>query len=110
VAYATTDELAQALRVRVTPDNDALLSDCLEAAAEEIDAYLDRGSNPLPVPVPSAVVRCNVNRAVEWYKAADAASGSVGVDQTGILPSPPGDGFARHALTIRRFKQGWGVA
>ena len=110
MAYASTDELAQALRVRVTPDNDALLSDCLEAAAEEIDAYLDRGSNPLPVPVPSAVVRCNVNRAVEWYKAADAAGGAVGSDQVGVLPAPPGDGFARHLRSIAFLRMAWGVA
>jgi len=78
MVYATVEELAAALRVRVTPDNQALLDYCLAAAAEEIDAYLDRGAEVWPAPVPASVNRANVNRAVEWYKAADAAGGAVG--------------------------------
>lgn len=106
--YATVDELAAALSTRVTPDNTALLEDCLHAAAAEIDAYLDR-IDPMPTPTPAGVVRCNVNRAVEWYKASDAANGAVGIDQVGVLTPPPGDGFARHLLTIRYLRQKWGV-
>jgi len=108
MAYATRDELAEALRVRVTAANTQLLEDCLDAAAEEIDADLDR-VEPLPDPIPAAVRRANVNRAVEWFKAADAAYGIVGYDQVGVLHAPK-DGFARHAVTITRWKQRWGVA
>lgn len=108
MAYATKDELAQALNTRVTPDNTALLDACLGAAAGEIDAYLDR-VDPLPTPAPDGVVRCNVNRAAEWFKATDAATGTVGIDQTGVLTPPPGDGFARHLLSIRYLRQQWGV-
>ena len=41
MAYATVDELAAALRVRVTVDNTATLQACLDAAAVEIDHEID---------------------------------------------------------------------
>lgn len=108
MAYATAEQLAEALRIRVTTANQELLDDCLAAAAEEIDADLDR-TEPLPSPPPAAVRRCNVNRAVEWFKASDAAYGIVGFEQVGLLHAPR-DGFARHAVSITPWKQQWGVA
>jgi hypothetical protein len=109
MAYATVDELAQALGVRVTDANTEALEACLEAAAEEIDHDLDRGDELLPVPPPFTVNRCNINRAVEWWKSPAAYNGGVGFDQTGPMPAPP-DGFDRHAATITRWKIGWGIA
>lgn len=109
MVYATKDELAQALRVRVTPENDALLNACLEASASELDGWLDR-IDPLPEPIPSEINRANVNRAVEWYKATDAANGAVGFEQVGVLTRPAGDGFDRHGKTIRRWREQWGVS
>ena len=108
MAYATVDELAAALRIRVLPDNTAALQACLDAAAEEIDFELDR-TDPLPDPPPFVVNRTNVNRAVEWFKAADAANGIIGFEQIGLIYAPK-DGFARHAVTIVSQKQQWGVA
>lgn len=107
-AYATPDQLAEALRVRVSDANRQLLTDCLEAAAAEIDADLDR-TEPLPDPPPVLVSRVNVNRAVEWFKAADAAYGIVGFEQVGLLHAPR-DGFARHAVNLTPYKQRWGIA
>jgi antitoxin component HigA of HigAB toxin-antitoxin module len=107
VSYATVDELAEALRIRVTPENTATLTDCLDAAAEEIDAFLDLLA-PLAAPPPAAVVRTNVNRAVDWFKAADAAFGVIGFSDTGALKVPT-NGFARHASSIVALKQQWGV-
>ena len=110
MAYATTDQLAEALRIRVTPANQQLLADCLDSAAEEIDQWLDRPEeSPLPEPTPPGIVRCNVNRAVEWYKAADAAYGMVGFDQVGVRQAPT-DGFTRHGYSITRWKLRWAVA
>ncbi len=109
MSYATPEELAEALRIRVTAANTAVLQACLDAAAEEIDHDLDRGDVPLPVPPPAAVVRCNVNRAVEWFKSPDNAFGVVGFEQVGLLHAPK-DGFARHAVTITRHKLGWAIA
>jgi hypothetical protein len=110
MAYATAEQLAAALHTEATDENQQLLDDCLGAAAEEIDAFLDRTAVATPFdPVPSSIVRCNVNRAVEWYKASDAANGAVGIDQVAVLTPPPGDGFARHGLSIRSYKQQWGI-
>jgi hypothetical protein len=106
-AYATIAELAEALRIRVTPDNTALLQACVDAPAAEIDAWLDR-TDPLPAPVPALVVRVNVNRGVEWFKASDAAFGVIGFNDIGALRAPK-DGFARHAVTLMAYKQQWGV-
>jgi glyoxylate carboligase len=108
VAYSDAAALAAALRIRVSTENQPLLDACLDAAASEIDHDLDR-TDPLPDPAPAAIARTNVNRAVEWYKAADAAYGIVGFEQVGLLHAPD-DGFARHASTITPWKQGWGMA
>jgi hypothetical protein len=106
MTYATAAELADALRIAVTPANQALLDACVAAAAEEIDGFLDAA---VPAPVPASINRVNVNRAVEWYKAADATYGVVGQESTGTLPAPTA-GFRRYALAIAQFKGQWGVA
>jgi hypothetical protein len=110
VAYATVDELAAALHVKVTPEREPDLERALEAAASEIDQDLDRDPlDPLPDPAPPAIVATNIDRAVEWYKAADAAYGIVGVEDTGAIRAPR-DGFARHAQNITAYKQRFGLA
>lgn len=106
--YATVAQLADALRIRVTTENTPILQGCLESAAAEIDAYLDR-TTPMSDPRPELIVRTNVNRAVEWYKAPDTANGGVGFDQIGSVTTPT-SGFDRHAATILPLKQQWGVA
>ena len=108
MAYATTEQLALALHIKATPEKEPDLQRALDAAAEEIDQDLDR-VEPLPDPPPAAVVATNIDRAVEWYKAADAAYGIVGVEDTGAIRAPK-DGFARHAQNLTPFKQRWGIA
>jgi hypothetical protein len=108
-AYATVEELAAALRVRANPDNTPALQACLDAAAVEIDHEVDRAEdNPIPAGDPLAN-RVNILRAVEWWKANDAAFGVIGFDQTGPLQAPR-DGFNRHAFTLTPLKQQWGIA
>jgi len=107
MAYATPDQLAVALEIRVTPTNTALLQACLDAAAVEIDHALD-GSEPIAVPTPELVVRTNVNRAVEWFKAPATYNGGVGFEQTGVLPGPS-SGFERHAAALLPLKSSWGI-
>jgi len=104
MAYATPDELATALAIRVTVENEQLLQDCLDAAATEIDHVLPIMINP-PDPL---VNRTNVNRAVEWYKAPAAYNGGVGFDQTGVLTIPT-SGFERHAAALLALKAQWGI-
>jgi hypothetical protein len=109
VAYATVDELAAALRVRVTPENTPGLQACLDAAAAEIDHETNRAADtPIPADDPIAN-RVNIVRGVEWFKSNDAAFGVIGFDQTGSLTAPR-DGFNRHAFALTPLKQGWGVA
>ena len=111
MAYASVEELAAALRTRVTADNEASLQACLDAAAQEIDHEVDRpadGSNPIPPGDPLAG-RVNLVRAVEWWKSNDAAFGVIGFDQTGTLTAPR-DGFNRHAYALTPLKVSWGLA
>lgn len=107
MAYCTIEDLAGALRIAVTEKNTDVLQRCVDAAAEEIDAELDR-VDPMPSPPPAAVAATNVARGVEWWKAADAAYGIIGFEDTGAIRAPR-DGFARHAATLTPWKQLWGV-
>jgi hypothetical protein len=107
VAYATTEQLAAALEIRVTPENSQLLRECLDAAAAEIDHFLE--GTPIVNPAQGAIVRTNVNRAVEWYKAPATYNGGVGFADTGMMASPA-SGFERHAAALLPYKRNWGVA
>ena len=105
MAYASPAMLAEALETRATTENTALLEACLEAAAAEIDHAvpgLDPGT------VPAIVVRVNVNRAVEWYKAPATFNGGVGFDSSGVLPVPA-TGFERHAAALTPLVHSWGI-
>lgn len=111
MAYATVDELAAALRIQrtLTTDQTAQLQACLDAAAAEIDHDCDRlPDDPIPPGDPLAN-RVNLLRAVEWWKANDAAFGVIGFDQSGALQAPR-DGFNRHAFTLTPLKHQWGIA
>jgi hypothetical protein len=108
MAYATVDELAAALRVRVTPENTPGLQVCLDAAAGEIDHDTGRDTDdPIPQGDPLAN-RVNVARAVEWFKSQDAAFGVIGFDQTGSLTAPA-DGFRRYSNSLTPLKAHWGI-
>lgn len=107
MAYATPEQLAAALETRVTPENSQLLADCLDAAAIEIDHFFE--GEPIVDPASALIVRTNVNRAVEWFKAPATYNGGVGFEATGVLAAPP-SGFERHAAALLPYKQSWGVA
>jgi hypothetical protein len=107
MAFATPEQLAEALDIRVTPENSQLLRDCLDAAMDEIIHCL--GRVPIISPPRGLIVRTNVNRAVEWFKAPATYNGGVGYEQTGVLASPA-SGFERHAAALLPYKTDWGVA
>src|SRR4029077_4105256 len=108
MAYATVDQLAGALRVAVTPKNTELLTLSVDAAASEIDQYVDRPADD-PIPVDDALATMvNIARGIEWFKANDAAFGAVGFADIGVL-SAPADPFARHARTLIPLKVQFGV-
>ena len=107
MAYATPQELADALELRLTPENEPVLADCLEAAAAEIDHCLYGTDTTWPAE--PLVARTNVNRAVEWYKAPATYNGGVGFADVGILVAPR-SGFERHAAALLPLQTSWGVA
>jgi len=111
MAYADLADLAAALRVQVTATTSPRLQACLDAAAEEIDHTLGRPSDaePLPDPPPALIAQVNVARAVEWWKASDAAFGALGFDNVGVVAAPA-DGFARHAANLITHTQTFGLA
>jgi hypothetical protein len=110
MAYATVEQLAAALRVAVTTKNSEWLQLSLDAAASEMDHYMDRPPDDLlPVPAPALATTVNVARAIEWYKSNDAAFGAVGFADIGVLRAP-GDPFARHAAALTPLKVQFGVA
>ena len=109
MAYATPEQLAAELRISVTAANQARLQACLDAAAAEIDHYVDRFADD-PVPPGDALAqRVNLVRGLEWFKANDSAFGFVGFDQVGALQAPR-DTFARHGRELIPLKQLFGVA
>jgi hypothetical protein len=109
VSYASVDELAFALNRPASDDVAAVMQMCLDAAALEIDQECDRPADD-PIPPGDALAnRVNVARAVEWWKAADAAFGVVGFEQSGVLNAPR-DGFNRHAAALSPLKRRWGIA
>lgn len=110
MAYATVDQLAAALRIRVTPENTAALQAKLDAAAVNCDQFMDRPvDQPLPDPAPAGVVEANTLIAVDLWKAADAAFGVLGFDQIGTVQVSPGT-TARVETLLVPYKIQWGVA
>lgn len=107
MAYATPEDLAAALEIRVTDENHQVLDDCLDAAATEIDHFLE--DEVIINPPEGIIVRTNVNRAVEWYKAPATYNGGVGIADVGVLTAPA-SGFERHSAALLPFKHSWGVA
>ena len=104
MAYATIDELAYELNIKVTTANQAKLQACLDAAAIELDASMDR-VDPID-PGDPLVNRANVLRAFQWYKAQDAAFGSIGAAVTGQLRAPTS---TFNPTLVRARKQLFGV-
>lgn len=118
MAYCTVPELAAALHIRVTTENAPLLSRCIAAAAEEIDARLDRDEDdpltqaveddvPSTEGVSPTVAADNIFRAVQWFKANDVAAGGGGYTETGLLNAPTAE-FKPMSTGIH--KQNWGIA
>ena len=110
MAYATVDDLAGALHLRVTPENQQSLQRAIDAAAVEIDQDLDRPlDQPLPDPAPPAIVHANIALGVEAFKMPDAAFGILGFDDTGAVRAAK-DTIPRYWALLTPYKIGWGVA
>jgi hypothetical protein len=79
LAYATVDDLAGALHVRVTAENQIALQRAVDAASVEVDHDVDRRRRPVARPAAGGDRRGNAGLAVEAYKMPDAAFGSSGL-------------------------------
>lgn len=109
MAYASVEELAGALGIRLTTENTAPLQACLDAAAIEIDHTIAATEDAPIDPTNALANRVNLVRGVEWWKANDAAFGVIGFDQVGSLQAPR-DSFSRHQKSLVPIKQRFGVA
>lgn len=113
--YATPEEVAFALHLAKAPTGIALeaMEACINAAEAELDAWVDWPEAPDPDSWTEGQMalanRVTVLRAVEWWKANDAAFGLIGSAELGQLRAPR-DGFDRHRLTTWSLKKQWGVA
>lgn len=108
-AYATTAELAAALRITTpTPDQVVQLQQCLDAAAVEIDDALCAPADDPVDPTSPLLNRVNLMRGVEWWKANDAAYGWLGSGDEALRI--PRSTFARHVATLTPLRKRFGVA
>ena len=108
----TTADLAWALGYKAVGTNEEQLQRCLDAADTECYAAVDPvevvtplGAGVEPMALYDSVV---LQRAVEWWKANDAAFGALGYSETGGLRPP--DGFERHYAALAPMKEQWGLA
>jgi hypothetical protein len=108
VSYATVEQLAAALRGRVTAANTDDLQRCLDAAVIEIDSTIDRTVDDPIDPLDPLAVSVNIARGCEWYKANDVVFGAGGFDQTGLLTPPEGFAF-RYGAALQPLKRTAGV-
>lgn len=106
MAYATVAQLADALGK--TRGLDDIETDravrCVDAATAEVDAAIGwHGGIPAPDTWTDTEMALAVSvalvRAVEWWKANDAAFGVLGSAELGQLRVPR-EGFARHWYTL----------
>jgi hypothetical protein len=109
MAYATVDQLARALRGRVTPENTDDLQRCADAAALEIDNCVDRAVGDPIDPADPLAVSVNIARGCEWYKANDALFGAIGFSDTGTLKAPEAGFVFRYGATLQPLKRTAGV-
>ena len=100
------------LRTKVTAENSPVLQRCIDAAQQE--ASTEGIDSPDAVYVAEALDTALgetvvLMRAVEWFKANDAAFGVIGSADVGALRAPA-DGFARHASALLPLRARFGVA
>lgn len=106
IPYASAEELAELLRVKVADRREDLLR-VLEAAAFEIDAELDR-TTPLDA-VPALVIEVNLERAVEHWQQGQSPFGILGLG--GDVPMRASrDSWDRHAHKLAPLKERWGFS
>jgi hypothetical protein len=110
MAYATADELARILQLG-SPSAAQLvaLDRVLEAAAAEIDSYLQLAV-PYTAPYPDLVVEVNLERAVDHWKAEQSPFGVIDLGGGSGGSHTSRNSWRRHANTLLPLKEAFGVA
>jgi hypothetical protein len=112
MAYATVDELADALRVAVTAKNSDRLAKALDAAAEVCDHILARPATSTPYDIataPALLRQQNLSLGVEMFKASDAAFGVLGFADVGGTHVSR-DVYDRHVAALIPLVETFGLA
>ncbi len=107
IAYATVDDLAEILHIRV-PGNEGALTRVLEAGAAEIDAELGRDES-FDV-IPALVSEVNLERAVEHWQQMKSPFGILGLGAEAGATYTAHDSWDRHAHKLAPLKASWGFA
>lgn len=108
MAYATVDELAAEMTISSpTAAQTASMQRALDAAAEEIDWWLEY--TVPPDPVPTLVRQVNLDRAHEHFDQPRTPFGMFAVGAEEVV-STASNGWRRHALKLMPLKRHRGVA
>lgn len=113
MAYADTTELARILKIRTPSDEqEAALDRVLEAAAGEIDAWVDLAEDASLTEAWQIALleQVNLERAAELWKLQEVQFGIVGLDSETGATHMSRDTFAKHAITLAPLKSQWGFA
>ena len=111
MAYAGTEDLARALRIREPSGaQGTALAECLEAAWYEINSEcLGTGTVEFGTPYPALAVEVNIERAVEHWQQRESPFGILGLG--GEVPVRASrDSWDRHAHKLSPLKESWGIA
>lgn len=113
MAYADTTELARLLKIRTPSDEqEAALDRVLEAAAGEIDSYIDLEADTVLAEAWQVALleQVNLARAAELWKLEEVQFGVIlGSEFSGAVHLAR-DSFAKHAITLAPLKAQWGFA
>jgi hypothetical protein len=110
-AYATVDELARILKIRVpTVEQVEAMERVLLAAAGEIDAEVDLPSGGLSGWQTALAAEVNLERAVEHWRQQETPFGLMVLGVDAPAERTGRDSWERHALKLAPLKSRWGFA
>ena len=113
MAYITTTELADALKIRTpTAEQTTALQRAIDATTVEIDSEIDRASDAtaLTADQTQLIKEVALERSTEHWMARSAPFGllAVGIDVPAERTAR--DSWERHALKLAPLKNQWGLA
>jgi hypothetical protein len=110
MAYATLTEFLRVLQVASpTPEQSTAAQRCLDAATQEIDAYLSQGtaSPPFAGDQLALVTQVNLDRAAEHWRLTPYGTLPQGPEMGPVITAR--NSWYRHARNLDSLKTDWGV-